>query len=216
VTFMTEARKAENTDVPLAHRYWAMCHCIEQFAPLGFRATLDYLAECVGVTDNRWTSDQLASGLDLLMTQRGRYLEFDAQWVDRRRSRKSVGQRLVGRDELLERAAMPWLTWPRERVRDRRTLHFAGPSDNEFAFRPSQREDYEMVRAVMPAASHHWQGSFDVKVYDDWLRIPQRIYNPLPSPEAVERLSVKQVAMLHCLYSRHHDGRVRQRQPSLH
>lgn len=43
------------------------------------------------------------------------------------------------------------------------------------------------------------------------LTIPGRLYNDEPAAEAVATLSTRQCQMLHCLYSRHHDGRVRQR-----
>lgn len=210
MTFMNEARQVADIAAPLEHRYWALCHCIERFSPLGFRATLEYLATTVGVTGSRWTSDQLTSGLDLLMEERNRFLAFDAQWIERRRARKLAGRRIVERDELLEREAMPWLTWQRDTIRNRRTFRVVWAPDDAIPFRPNQRAEYETVLALMPPATHHSSLSFDVRVYDDWLRIPTRIYNPVPSPDDRAPLSDRQSLMLNCLYSRHNDGYVRQ------
>ena len=43
------------------------------------------------------------------------------------------------------------------------------------------------------------------------LRIPSRIYNPEPDASAIAFLSEEQQQILACLYTRHHDGHVRQR-----
>lgn len=208
MAFMTEARKVADVAAPLGHRYHALCHCVERFSPLGFQATLEYLATNVGVTDDRWTSAQLSSALDLLMQERSRSVAFNARWAAQRRARKLAGHR-VSRDELLERDSMPWLTWPREEIRNRRLTLRSVPID-VFPFRPSQREDYQAVLATMPAATHELHATFDVTVYDDWLRIPYRIYNPPPVSADLIRLSDHHRLMLNCLYSRHHDGHVRQ------
>lgn len=42
------------------------------------------------------------------------------------------------------------------------------------------------------------------------MSVPGRIYNDVPSPESVASLSSRQRQVLHCLYSRHCDGWVRQ------
>ncbi len=42
------------------------------------------------------------------------------------------------------------------------------------------------------------------------VRIPYRIYNAEPTEESVARLTPLQQTVLHCLYTRHHDGFVRQ------
>jgi hypothetical protein len=42
------------------------------------------------------------------------------------------------------------------------------------------------------------------------LRIPSRIYSPDPAPRSVAALTVPARTVLHCLFTRHHDGRVRE------
>jgi hypothetical protein len=49
---------------------------------------------------------------------------------------------------------------------------------------------------------------FTVTVAGEPVTIPQRIYNP---EQVGARLTETQALILHCLYSRHHDGFVRQR-----
>jgi hypothetical protein len=41
--------------------------------------------------------------------------------------------------------------------------------------------------------------------------IPYRIYNPAPPPHLASRLSAAELAVTAAIYSRHHDGRIRQR-----
>ncbi|WP_182904049.1 hypothetical protein [Microbispora sp. H10830] len=54
-------------------------------------------------------------------------------------------------------------------------------------------------------------GSFRATVGDDRVTVPERIYNPEVSPEKLDGLTPLQQTILHCLYTRHHDGIVRQR-----
>jgi hypothetical protein len=207
--FATEARKAADMTASLEQRYVAFRCCVACFHPLGFQATHEHLAASAGARRDRWTADQLSVGLDLLIVERSRYLAFDAQWVERRRARKLAG-RQVSPEELLERESMPWLTWPRDKIRTRQRWVPPSAPAEAFPFRPRQRNDYKAVATVMPAAAHELESSFDVKVEDDWLRIPVRIYNPVPSLSDLSRLSDRQRRMIDCLYSRHHDGHVRQ------
>jgi hypothetical protein len=48
-------------------------------------------------------------------------------------------------------------------------------------------------------------------VCDDGLTIPYRIYNSEVPTDFVASLSLTRQMMLHCLFTRHHDGVVRQR-----
>jgi hypothetical protein len=194
----------------MGFRFRAFCHCLDRFSPLGFQATREYLASLVGA-DDRWTEQQLMEALDLLMQERRRWLDFDAMWNDRRRSLKASGERAVGVHEEAERQSMPWLSWPRDLIRNRRRVLPTIAPTEAFAFRPDHLADYEVVTTAMPRSNHDLPLSFDVKIYDDWLRIPHRIYNPEPTPEALGRLSQRQALMLNCLYTRHHDGYVRHR-----
>lgn len=63
----------------------------------------------------------------------------------------------------------------------------------------------------MPAATHAALGAFTVAVGTDEVTVPYRIYNPEPERSAEDALSPDQQAILACLYTRHHDGRVRER-----
>ncbi|WP_428836279.1 hypothetical protein [Streptomyces carpaticus] len=67
------------------------------------------------------------------------------------------------------------------------------------------------VAAVMPAPRYGPAGTFPVVVQGDRLAIPGRLYNDEPTAAASAPLSARRRQLLHCLYSRHWDGRVRQR-----
>lgn len=67
------------------------------------------------------------------------------------------------------------------------------------------------VLAVMPKPRHPPMSPFTVEVAAETVAIPYRIHHDEP-PAGVERsLTATQRLMLHCLYSRHSDGWVRQR-----
>ncbi|MER5947989.1 hypothetical protein ABT127_18225 [Streptomyces sp. NPDC001904] len=72
--------------------------------------------------------------------------------------------------------------------------------------------DVQSVLAVMPEARLAPMMPFEVEVQGETVAIPSRIYNEEPSVDS-ERppLAGTQKVILHCLYSRHSDGRVRQR-----
>ncbi|HAP78528.1 MAG TPA: hypothetical protein DCR14_20905 [Acidimicrobiaceae bacterium] len=210
MTFMTHARKASDPTQPVGVQFVALRSCVEHFSPFGFTATLDHLAGRAGVRRGRWTSEQIAMAVDELVRERQQRDAYLATWDERRRALKRAGRRDVTPDERRDREAMPWLTWPKDKVPARRVWRPTPPPDDAFPFRPAQQRDYQRVRAAMPAAWLDWKGSFDVRLYDDWLRIPTRIYNPPPEPARLARLSTQQAIMLHCLYTRHHDGHIRQ------
>jgi hypothetical protein len=212
MTFMTRARRAGDQAQPLEVRVVALRSCVQRFCPLGFNATLDHLAASVGARRGRWTSEQVTAAVDLLVEERRRRDEYAAAWAEQRRALKRVGHRDPTPDERRDWAAMPWLTWPRDKVRTRRVVRpIELPPHDAFPFRRAHRDDYQRMLAGVPAGSHEWAGGFDAVVYDDWLRIPSRIYNAPPDRAALAGLSSRQVLMLHCLYTRHHDGYVRQR-----
>ncbi|WP_369174348.1 hypothetical protein AB5J49_43215 [Streptomyces sp. R28] len=79
------------------------------------------------------------------------------------------------------------------------------------AFPAALASDAEAVLAVMPDSRLQPHASFSVAVEDQQLLIPGRLYNDEPAPDAVASLSSRQQQLLHCLYSRHCDGVVRQR-----
>ncbi|MER5640739.1 hypothetical protein ABT095_27795 [Kitasatospora sp. NPDC002227] len=78
------------------------------------------------------------------------------------------------------------------------------------AFPHELAADVRAVLALLPEAKHR-SCTFAVRVGAEDLAIPSRIYHgELPSTK-VELLPPQQRQLLHCLYTRHHDGRVRQR-----
>lgn len=81
----------------------------------------------------------------------------------------------------------------------------------EAAFPRALHADVTAVLAVMPAASLSPAGSFDVSVASERVRIPYRLYADEAAAEAQRTLAPLQQTVLSCLYTRHHDGHVRQR-----
>jgi hypothetical protein len=80
------------------------------------------------------------------------------------------------------------------------------------AFPAALATDVRAAAQTMPEASLRPAGTFEeVWVRGEYLTIPDRLYNPEPADDLLGRLSAVQVKILHCLYTRHHDGRVRQR-----
>ena len=63
---------------------------------------------------------------------------------------------------------------------------------------------------LMPAGAYEPAGRFCVHVEGD-VEIPERIYNPEPEPDREKALAADCRQVLACLYTRHHDGHVRQR-----
>lgn len=71
--------------------------------------------------------------------------------------------------------------------------------------------DAEAVLAIMPASRLRPAAPFSVVVQGRRVCIPGRLYNEEPQADAVATLSRRRQQLLHCLYSRHSDGWVRQR-----
>ncbi|MER5512839.1 hypothetical protein ABT052_47465 [Streptomyces sp. NPDC002766] len=71
--------------------------------------------------------------------------------------------------------------------------------------------DVQSVLAVMPEARLAPMMPFEVEVQGETVAIPSRIYNEEPGADLERPLAGTQQVILHCLYSRHSDGRVRQR-----
>ncbi|MCX4904774.1 hypothetical protein [Streptomyces sp. NBC_00878] len=69
----------------------------------------------------------------------------------------------------------------------------------------------QSVLAVMPDARLTPVQPFEVEVQGETVAIPSRIFNEEPEPDWQRSLTRTQQAILHCLYARHIDGRVRQR-----
>lgn len=80
------------------------------------------------------------------------------------------------------------------------------------AFPADLAGDAQAVLAVMPASRFEsLVDPFSVVVGGQQVTIPGRLYNDEPSANAVMTLTARQRQLLHCLYSRHCDGMVRQR-----
>ncbi|RDI64422.1 hypothetical protein [Nocardia pseudobrasiliensis] len=80
------------------------------------------------------------------------------------------------------------------------------------AFPARLAEDVRTVaRALPPAYRPPYTHCDIVRVDRERLTIPHRLPLPEPSDDAVRGLSATQARILHCLYSRHDDGYVRQR-----
>ncbi|GLX11540.1 hypothetical protein Misp03_84660 [Microbispora sp. NBRC 16548] len=78
------------------------------------------------------------------------------------------------------------------------------------AFSHALAREVRAVVRVLPKARHSPVGSFRATVGDDRVTVPERIYHPEVSPERLDGLTPLQQTILHCLYTRHHDGFVRQ------
>jgi hypothetical protein len=79
------------------------------------------------------------------------------------------------------------------------------------AFPARLASDVQSVLAVMPEARLAPMMPFEVEVQGETVVIPSRIYNEEPGASLKRPLAGTQQVILHCLYSRHSDGRVRQR-----
>jgi hypothetical protein len=77
------------------------------------------------------------------------------------------------------------------------------------AFPGRLRSDAVALVEALPAATFQLARTYTVTTAAESVTIPERIYNP--EPKSLRTLNDMQHLMLHCLYSRHHDGFVRQR-----
>lgn len=68
-----------------------------------------------------------------------------------------------------------------------------------------------VARGLPKAEIDHFAGTFSYTIDGIELTAPYRIYNPVPDPEWVRQLDQTERLVLHCLYTRHYNGRVRQR-----
>ena len=86
-----------------------------------------------------------------------------------------------------------------------------GVSDLVAAFPRALRADAATVVEAMPRTRLRAAQPFGVQVDGETVVIPYRVYNEQPQPSVFAMLSPRQKSMLACLYTRHHDGHVRQR-----
>ncbi|MEU1801684.1 hypothetical protein [Streptomyces sp. NPDC019937] len=79
------------------------------------------------------------------------------------------------------------------------------------AFPSRLAHDVRTVLTVMPGARPPITSTFSVDVSGEVVSVPYRIYHDEPLADTECLLTATQRLVLHCLYSRHSDGRVRQR-----
>jgi hypothetical protein len=84
-------------------------------------------------------------------------------------------------------------------------------ADLEEAFPRRLRAVVRAALKVLPSAEFPPLSSFRVLLSDEVVTIPYRIYAAEPSADSEKALPPMQRAVLDCLYTRHHDGWVRQR-----
>ena len=79
------------------------------------------------------------------------------------------------------------------------------------AFPDYLQDDLAVLTDMMPKAKLAPNEGFAFVVSGEIVEAPIRIYNDEPSDFDVSELSAQQRSMIHCMYSRHHDGHVRER-----
>jgi hypothetical protein len=83
-------------------------------------------------------------------------------------------------------------------------------STAQAAFPAALADDVCAVAQTLPETRFRSAGSFEVWVHGEQLAIPDRLYHCEPCENLTAHLSAVQAKILHCLYTRHHDGHVRQ------
>ena len=83
--------------------------------------------------------------------------------------------------------------------------------DLSAAFPATLGEHAAAAAAALPTTAHSTADSLEAVVDGERVVVPYRIYADEPPPEAWASLQPIEQTMLHCLYTRHDDGRVRQR-----
>ncbi|MEV4436650.1 hypothetical protein [Streptomyces sp. NPDC049585] len=78
------------------------------------------------------------------------------------------------------------------------------------AFPSRLADDVCSVLSIMPVTKHAPAGPIQVEVLGEPVSVPYRIYHDELDARMQNSLTGIQRIVLHCLYSRHHDGRVRQ------
>ncbi|AOS99313.1 MULTISPECIES: hypothetical protein [Exiguobacterium] len=79
------------------------------------------------------------------------------------------------------------------------------------AFPKRYEQDVRIVKACLPFGwTRLSPGAIEVNVEQEQIQIPMRVYMPEVASERIEQLTPTQQTMLYCLYTRHHDGYVRE------
>lgn len=82
----------------------------------------------------------------------------------------------------------------------------------EKAFPPCLAEDVRVVLSLWRKKTFHVSGTFCVRFHETELVIPERMYDKPISSRLVNKMTDQQQMIAACLFSRHHDGFVRQNQ----
>lgn len=79
------------------------------------------------------------------------------------------------------------------------------------AFPKQYEQDVRVVKACLPFAwTRLSPGAIEVKLEQEDIQIPMRLYVPEVAAERIEQLTPTQQTILYCLYTRHHDGHIRE------
>jgi hypothetical protein len=81
------------------------------------------------------------------------------------------------------------------------------------AYPSNLKNDDKMVLDILPIAKHEvHDSSIEVKISGgEFVTLPSRVYFPIPSEKSMANLSEIQNDILASLFTRHHDGYVRER-----
>lgn len=79
------------------------------------------------------------------------------------------------------------------------------------AFPKRYEQDVRIVKACLPFAwTRLAPGSIEVKIEHEQIHIPARLYVSEVASNRIEQLTSTQQTILYCLYTRHHDGYIRE------
>ena len=177
--------------------------------PVGYHAVLDALHAEVGVVDGRWDDARLRDAIDVLEGWRAEWRAIDLRWRELGTMRKRSGRPLIAADleELDRERRSVGPGFPQTRP-NFEAIERARPRHDSFPAHLA--DDLAVVQSILPPPLHEVAHRFEV-LLDDWVSIPTRQYHPEPPTAARRALTPRQTLMLHCLFTRHHDGYVRHR-----
>lgn len=217
---------AKNSELPIERRYVALRAAVERFSPKGFNSTFSNLASAVEYDerDGYWTQQQVTCAAELLDQSRARYQACKERWDGERKQAKALGVASPTRAELNALNADSWFDsisgTKKQKVRWGSLADYVDENGLQLApFGSELADDLAVVMRVIGVAKHPPAGRIIARYgpYPNLLRpsnvvsIPVRIYNEPIDASKYEELSTRQRTILDCLYSRNHDGYVRQR-----
>lgn len=128
MSYAVQARRVRDESLPYGRRVSSLCSCVQMYRPIGFTATLSFLAEELAGPYDR-DEAALLRALDALTASRTHWLADVHKYADRRASEKREGQRRphpTDRDPSI--TPQYWYGAPRQaavhalKLRDRRRL----------------------------------------------------------------------------------------------